>query len=69
MSNPCCLQRIVKLVVTLSKAQKQLNHTGAKTTVQSHEQGGALTTQNGSIGRMLRGGSLGPISHLQKTLN
>lgn len=40
------LQRAVKLLVSLRKTQKQLNHPGAKTTVQSHEQSGALTTQN-----------------------
>lgn len=64
---PVLEQRTVKLRITLSKAQKHLDHPRAKATVESCDQGGTFTTQKGSIDRMLRGASLGPISHLQKT--
>lgn len=58
---------LMKLLMTLSKAQKHLDHHGAKATVESCDQGDTFTTQKGTIDKMLRGGSLGPISHLQKT--
>lgn len=53
--------------MTLSKSQKHLDHPGAKAIVESCDQGDTFTTQKGSTDKMLRGGTLRPTSHLQKT--